>query len=129
MQIDDLYLLPEHNRIKGGPDRDVLRVRCRYLGGDPNEKYYLRGELLAASAGPKLDYGDGYGQFAAAPIGQEGLPMMWEFWKTPPSNSKFTMRIITVSKADPLSAQAAHHVDFTLPYLPKPTASGETYVQ
>jgi hypothetical protein len=121
MHIDDIELSPQTT------GKDALRVRCRYTGGDPNKGNYLTASLLASPNGPELHCGI-YGQAPAAPVGEAGIPMFWEFSKAPEHVAQFTMRIIVKPLATAqIQPAPQYNVDFTLPYLPRFEPSGDDY--
>lgn len=122
MQVKDLYLYP--CSLPAG-HFNFLRVYCRYLGGDPNQGYYLHASVRASADGPEIDPSYVW-QVGAVDDHKGGLPMMWEFRTAPEDVKKFFMwiyfRPITKTPGAPAPDQ---YVDYEIPYLPKLTPNGE----
>lgn len=115
MQVEDLHLYPSERW-------NFLRVKCRYLGGDPNKQHYLRASIRASMDGPEIDPGMMW-QVGIFDDGKGGIPKMWEFRTTPEHTRRFVMRIYYRPKDAPREAE--QYVDYDLPYLPKLTPNGE----
>jgi hypothetical protein len=117
LRVEDVYLFPSGSN-------NLLRVRCRWLGGDPNQQNSVRATLRAASDSPELDTKFVW-QVGVPDDGRGGIPMIWEFRTAPEGARKFILRVYFVP---PAQNGAEHFVDFEIPFLPKLTPSGEVRV-
>ena len=114
MRVEDVYVYPT------GTNR-LLRVRCRWLGGNPNERYAVRASIRTSAESTEIDPKFGC-QVGVPDDGRSGIPMIWEFWSAPEGTTQFFLRIYTREKA---KDDKERFVDFRIPYLPKVTPHGE----
>jgi len=114
MRVEDVYLFPAGTNT-------LFRIRCRYLGGDPNENYFLKASILSASE-PSETISKVMWQAGLADDGRGGFPKIWEFLPAPSEGtSRFVLRIYCRGKTPDAKEQ---FVDFRIPYLPKVKPNG-----
>lgn len=114
MRVEDVCLFPS------GSNR-LLRVSCRWLGGDPNQQNSLRATIRAASDSPELDPKLVW-QVGVPDDGRGGIPMIWEFRNAPERTRKFILRVYCTPT---VGNSTERFVDFKIPFLPKLTPNGE----
>jgi len=117
MRTEDLFLYPTSN-LK------VLRVKCRYLGGDPNRNHYLRASIRTTPNGPEIDPSNMW-QVPVPDDRQGGIPMIWEFRTAPEEARRFIMRVYFRPLDTHAASPVERYVDYDLPYLPNLTPQGE----
>jgi hypothetical protein len=115
MRVEDVYLFPSGSN-------NLLRVKCRWLGGDPNQQNSLRATIRAASDSPELDPKFVW-QVGVPDDGRGGIPLIWEFRNVPEGTRKFILRIYYCAAA--VRNATERFVDFKIPFLPKLTPNGE----
>jgi hypothetical protein len=115
MRVENLFLFPSGTNT-------LLRFRCRYLGGNPNERFSLRASLLTALNPPGMDRIPTW-QVGVPDDGRGGIPMIWEFGiDTPKSVRNLILRVYWHPHA---GDKTERFVDFNVPYLPRLTPHGE----
>ena len=115
MRVENLFLFPSGTNT-------FLRFRCRYLGGNPGDRFALRASLLDAANLPGVDRIQTW-QVGVPDEGRGGIPMVWEFRVDPPKRVKnLTLRIYWRPHGGDTKERLA---DFNVPYLPKVTPHGE----
>lgn len=115
MRVENLFLVPSGTNT-------LLRFRCRYLGGNPNERFTLRASLLSTANPPDVLQVPSW-QVGVPDDGRGGIPMIWEFRTNPSKRERgFILRMDSHLKTGDMTE---HSVDFIVPNLPKLTPNGE----
>ena len=114
MRVEDVLLFPT------GTNR-LLRLRCRWLGGNPNEHFVVRASIRASSESAEIDPKYVW-QVGVPDDGRGGIPMIWAFRTAPEGIRQFVLRIYY---RDQTAGAREQYVDFRIPYLPKVTPHGE----
>jgi hypothetical protein len=115
MKIENLYMHQNRSGIY------VMNVRCRWIGGNPNDKYQLRATLHGEPNGPPIE--TAFWQVAVPTIAKDGatLPFDWQFRASPPPTNRLYLRVYYKSREPGSKDQM---LQFQMPNLPQFVPNG-----
>lgn len=113
MRVEDVYLsLTGTNRF--------LRIRYRWLGGNPNEHFAVRASIRTSPESAEIDP-KFVRQVEVPDAGRGGIPMIWKFRTASEGSGQFFLRVYM---QDQTTDAKERFVDFRIPYRPKVTPHG-----
>lgn len=117
MRMEDLYLYPTAHT-------DLLRVRCRWIGGNPNDHYALRATIRTERDGPEINRNIMW-QVGVIKSPEDGdtRPFCWEFRDAPRDAKRIYLRVYYRPKNQQVDEKSVS-LDFA--NIPRLTPNGET---